>query len=454
MKLTFENPDKINGLLTLTIEEPDYKETVEKKLKERRKTAQMPGFRPGQVPMSHIRRVYATPVKMDVINNMVGQEIYKYIGEQKIQMLGEPLPSDKQEPQDLEKDGPLTFKFDIAVAPEINIQLGEDDKVKFYDITVDDKLIDQQVEMYASRSGSYEKADAYDPAERDLLKGDLRELDAEGNTKEGGITLSDVSMMPQYIKVEEQKILFDGAKPGDIITFNPRKAYPENDAEVSSLLRIKREEVAEHEGDFTFQVTEISRFKKHAVDQELFDQVLGKDAVKNEEDFRKRVADDIRKQLEPQADIKFLQDIRALCEKKVGKKEYPEALLKRVMQNNNKDKEPDFVEKNFEGSIRELNWHLIKEQLVEQNDIKISDDDVKAVVKDSVRMQFAQYGMTNIPDEDLDRYAADIMKRGDNMQGYIDRAIDAKLIEKLKTVVKITKKKVTLEDFNKLFAEQ
>lgn len=453
MKLTFENPDKINGLLTLTIEEADYKEKVETQLKERRKTAQMPGFRPGQVPMSHIRRVYATPVKMDVINNMVGQEIYKYIGEQKIQMLGEPLPSAQQEPQDLEKDGPLTFKFDIAVAPEINISLGEEDKVKYYNITVDDKLIDQQIDMFASRSGSYEKAETYNPDERDLLKGDLRELDAEGNTLEGGITLTEAVLMPQYIKVEEQKALFDGAKLGDIITFNPRKAYPDNDAEVTSLLKIKKEELAQHEGDFTFQVTEISRYKKHEINQELFDQVFGKDTVKSEEDFRKRVADDIKKQLEPQADIKFLQDIRKLCEEKVGKKEYPEALLKRVMLNNNKDKEADYVEKNFEGSIRELNWHLIKEQLVAQNDIKINDDDVKAVVKEGIRMQFAQYGMTNIPDEDLEHYAADMMKRGDNMQGYVDRAIDNKLIEKLKTVVKITKKKTTLEEFNKLFAE-
>lgn len=453
MKLTFENPDKINGLLTLTIEEADYKEKVETQLKERRKTAQMPGFRPGQVPMSHIRRMYAMPVKMDVINNMVGQEIYKYIGEQKIQMLGEPLPSAQQEPQDLEKDGDLTFKFDIAVAPEINISLSEEDKVKFYDITVDDKLVDQQIDMFAARSGSYEKAEVYNPEERDLLKGDLRELDAEGNTLEGGIVLSDAHLMPQYIKVEEQKILFDGAKPGDIITFNPRKAYPDNDAEVSSLLKIKREEVAQHEGDFTFQVTEVSRFKKHDINQELFDQVYGKDTVKTEEEFRKHVADDIRQQLAPQADIKFLQDIRALCEKKVGKKEYPEELLKRIMKNNNKDKDADYVEKNFEGSIRELNWHLIKEQLVAQNDIKISDDDVKAVVKEGIRMQFAQYGMTNIPDEDLDHYATDMMKRGDNMQGYVEQAIDRKLIEKLKTVVKITKKKTTLEEFNKLFAE-
>ena len=233
MNIVFENPDKINGLMTITVEEADFKDNVEKTLKDYRKRANVPGFRPGKVPMSLIKRQIGASAKMDAVNKVVGEQLYKYIQDNKIQMLGEPLPSEQQVPVDLEQDGPYTFKFDIAVAPEFKIELTNKDKVNYYTIDVDDKLIDQQVDMYASRSGKYEKVEDFEG--NDMLKGDIRELDADGNTKEGGITVESAVLMPEYIKVEEQKNLFKGAKLGDIITFNPKKAYPENLGEISSL---------------------------------------------------------------------------------------------------------------------------------------------------------------------------------------------------------------------------
>ena len=245
MKISFENPDKINGLMTLTVEVDDYKEKVEKTLKDYRKKANVPGFRPGNVPMNIIKRQYGTAVKVDVVNKIIGEEMYKYLRENNVKMLGEPLPSEKQVPQDLEKEGDYEFIFDIAVAPEFTISLSNKDKVDYFDIQPDDKLIDQQVEMFASRNGHYDKAEVYDPEQRDMLKGDLRQLDDEGNTLEGGITVADAVLMPQYIKEEAQKALFDGAKLGDIITFNPKKAYPESDTEVAALLKLKKEEVAD-----------------------------------------------------------------------------------------------------------------------------------------------------------------------------------------------------------------
>ena len=453
MKISFENPEKVNGLLTLTVEEADYAEKVKKKLKEYARKANVPGFRPGHVPMSHIQRLYGTSVKMDEINKLLGEELYKYIRENNIQMLGEPLPSEKQEQQDLEKAGPYTFVFDIAVAPEFSIELTANDEIPYYDITVDDKLIDQQVEMFASRSGHYEKADEYDADQRDLLKGDLRELDAEGNTKEGGITVESASLMPQYIKEDAQKFLFDGAKPGDIITFNPKKAYPDNDAEVAALLKLKKEEVADLTADFSYQVTEISRFVKAPVNQELFDNVFGEGNVSTEEDFRARIAADIKAQLAANSEYKFLQDVRKYAEEKVGELTFPEALLKRVMILNNKDKGEEYVEKNFEGSIRELKWHLIKEQLVTANGIKIDDNDVKSIAVESARAQFAQYGMNNVPDDYLQNYADEMLKKRENIDGLVDRAIDRKLIDALKKVVKMQVKSISIDDFNKLMSE-
>lgn len=445
MNITFENADKVNGLMTITVEENDFKEAVEKTLKDYRKKANVPGFRPGQVPMGMIKRMYGTAVKMDAINRVVGQEMYKYVKDNNIQMLGEPLPHEGNEAVDIEKPAPYTFQFDLAVAPEINVKLSGHDKIDYLTIDVDDKLIDQQVRMYASRGGSYQKADDYQ--DNDMLKGDLREQD-----KENGIELSEALVMPTYIKDEDQKKLFEGSKLGDIITFNPRKAY-QSDAELASLLKVDKADLGFHTGDFTYQITEISRFTPAEVNQELFDQVYGKDAVKDEKEFRERVAEELKAQLQQNSDWKFLQDLRAHCEKKAGKLTWPDELLKRIMKQNNPDKGDDYVEKNYEGSVKELTWHLIKEQLVSANDIKISDEEVKAAAREAARAQFAQYGMSNVPDEYLDNYAQDMLKKEENVQGFVDRAIDQKLIEVMKNVVKLNEKTVSLDEFNKAMAE-
>jgi trigger factor len=452
MNIQFEAPDKVNGLMTITLEKADYQPEVDKTLKDYRKRANIPGFRPGMAPMGMIKRQFGTQVKVDVVNKMLGEKLYGYVRENKIQMLGEPLPSDKQAQLDFEGDGALEFKFDIAVAPEFEAKLSSKDKVEYYNITVDDKLIDQQVDMYQSRAGHYEKVETYDAEQRDMLKGDLRELDEQGNVKEGGITVSEAVLMPQYIKVDDQQKLFKGSKLGDIITWNPRKAYPDSDVEVSSLLKIQKDEVKDHEGDFTFQITEISRYVKAEVNQELFDQVFGDGNVKSEKEFREKISEQIKQQLVSDQDYKFLQDVRAHMEKKVGKLEFPEALLKRVMMQNNKDKGQEFVEKNFEASIKELGWHLIKEQLVEQQGIKVEDADVKEIAKEAARAQFAQYGMSNIPDEYLENYAQEMLKKRENIDGLVDRAVDVKLTAALKQVVKLDEKSTSLEDFQKMVA--
>ena len=450
MKIQFESADKVNGLMTLTVEEADYKENVEKTLKDYRKKANIPGFRPGMVPMGLIKRQFGTSVKVDVINKALGEQIYKYVRENNIQMLGEPLPAENQEPVDIEGEAPYVFKFDVAVAPEFKIELNGKNKINYYNIEVDDKLIDNQVDMFASRSGHYDKVEEYDAEKRDMLKGDLKELDADGNVKEDGIMVETALLMPQYIKEEDQKKLFDNAKLGSVITFNPRKAYPDNDSEIASLLKIDREKAKNVTSDFTYLVTEIQRFVKAEVNQELFDQVYGEGNVKSEEEFRGKIAEGIKAQLALDSDYRFLLDVRKYCEQKVGNLTFPDAILKRVMLNNNKDKGMEFVEKNYEQSIKELTWHLIKEQLVAAYNIKVEENDILEAAKGAARAQFAQYGMSNVPEEYLENYAKEMMKKEENIQGFVDRSIDQKLIVALKNGVKLNEKSISLDDFNKL----
>ena len=454
MNISFENPDKVSGVLTLTIEKEDYQGDVEKTLKDYRKKANIPGFRVGQAPMGLIKRQFGASVKADTINKIISEKLNGYITDNKLNMLGEPMANEKQVPQYLETDGPFTFIFDIAVAPEFNIELNGDDTIDYYDIDVDDKLVSQQVEMFQSRAGHYDKVEEYDAAQNDMLKGDLRELDADGNAKEDGIVVEAAVLMPEYIKVDDQRKLFDGAKLGSVITFNPKKAYPENNAEIKSLLKIDDAKAEELTSDFTFLVTEISRYIKAEVNQELFDQIYGKDTVKDEADFRQKIQDGIKAQLVNDTDYKFLLDVRAYAENKVGELTFPDALLKRIMLNNNKDKGEDFVNEHYDASVKELKWSLIKNQLVKAAGFKIEDADIKSVAKEAARVQFAQYGMTNVPEEYLEKYANDMLKNEKYIDNLVERAIDVKLVDSLKKIVKLNKKTVSLEDFNKMMQEK
>ena len=449
MKISFENADKVNGQLTIVVEEADYNEKVEKTLKDYRKKANIPGFRPGQAPLSLIKKQVGEQVKMDELNKLVGETIYSYLKDNNIQFLGEPLPSAKQEAQDLAKPAPYTFVFDIAVAPEIDLELTDKDKLDYYEITVDDKLVDEQVDMFASRAGKYEQVEKYQA--KDMLKGDMKELNADGSEKEGGIVKEGAVLMPEYIKVDDQKKLFKGLKRGQVVVFNPKKAFPESAIEVSSMLGISKEEAANVDSDFAFHVLEITRYAKAPVNQELFDAIYGEGAVKDEADFRSKIAEGIANQLVSNSEFKLMQDLRAYCEKKVGKLVFPEEMLKRVMRTKVKDAKE--VDEKFDASLEELKWHLIKERLVKANDVKVNDDDVLDAARLQARIQFAQYGMSNLPDETVDNYAREMLKNRETLDGFVDRAVENKLVEAMKKVVKLKNKKVSLDDFNKMMEE-
>lgn len=448
MNISLENPEKVSGVLTLVVEEADFAGDVEKQLKDYRKKANVPGFRPGQAPMGMIKRQVGAQVKVDVINRLVGEKLYDYVRENKINMLGEPMPHLGEEPVDLDAAAPYTLKFDIAIAPEFKVKLSNKDSIVYYDITTDDAIVDKEIDAFASRSGSYQKVDEYQ--DNDMIKGDIRELNEDGSAKDGGITVSQASMLPSYIKVDDQKALFQGCKVGDVIVFNPKKAYPESNIEISSLLKVSKEEAEKITSDFSFQVTEISRYQKHAIDQDLFDQVYGEGKVKDEADFRAKVAEGIKEQMVQNADFRFLQDVRKYVEEKIGEVKYADDLMKRIMLANNKDKGMEYVEKNYEASIKELTWSLAKNQIVEAQKIKVDDADVKAVAIDVTRMQFAQYGMTSVPEEYLEQYAEGMLKNRDQVDNLVNAAVDRKLMTALKDVVKLNKKTISFDEFRKL----
>lgn len=452
MDIQFEKVGKVSGVITINMVKADYEANVKKSLKELGKKIQMPGFRPGHVPANLVKKMYGTQAKAEEVNKLLQDSLFDYIKSKKINMLGEPLGSDKQEPQDIEKQDDFTFIFDIAIAPKFKAELTAEDNVDYYDIEVSDDMITKQLGALQQQAGHPESVDSYE--ERDILRGTLAELDENGQPKEGGIVIETSSLMPAYFKNDEQKNIFAGAKKNDVITFNPTTAYEANEAELMSLFKVEKDDVQNHAGNFSFQVNEISRFVPAALDQEFFDKAFGKDEVKSEEEARNKIKESIQDLQKNDSDYKFLIDVRAYMENKVGELEFADDLLKKIMKANNKDKDDKFIEDNYAKSIEMLKWQLIKDQLVKANKIKVDDKDVKAAAVQAARFQFAQYGMNNIPDEYLENYAQEMLKHQEQVSQLVDRCVDQKLAEALKSVVTLNHKNISAEDFAKMFEEE
>lgn len=447
MNVKFEKVDAVNGLITIDLEKADYADKVEKALKDMRKKAQLPGFRPGQVPMGLLKKRFGAEATAEQINRLLGEKLYGYIREEKLSVLGEPLPSEKQQPVDFETQETMTFLFDVALAPEFDAKLSENDTVDYYNIEVTDEMVDNQVKAFASRTGRQEKVEEYQS--RDMVKGILGQLDENGSVLEGGVQVEGAVMLPEYFKDEDEKKKFDGVKVNDVITINPNKAYAGNTVELKSLLKVDEEQVKELTGDFSFQIEEISRYVAAEVNQELFDQIYGEGAVKSEEEFRAAIKKGLEEEYANDSDYKFGLDLRSYLEARIGEQTYPEAMLKRVMAANNPGKE--ITDEEFANSIKELTWHLIKEQLADQYELKVEQADVMETAKMVARMQFAQYGMPNVPEDALTNYANSMLKDQRQAEGLVNRTVENKIIAKAKEAVKLNQKNVSMDEFNAMF---
>ena len=432
MNISLQNVDNVSAVLTVQIEKADYQENVEKALKTLRQRVNMPGFRKGMVPMGIIRKQYGSSVLVEEVDKLMQEKVNNYIRENKVNMLGMPLPKENDR-VDFKTDENFEFSFDIALAPDFNIEFSNNDVIDYYDIDVTDEMVEQQIKMYTQRTAKYEK------------------VDENGVTKEGGIQVEHAVMMPDYMKNDDQKAIFTAAKVNSVLVFNPSVAFDSNEVELASLLKIRKEDVVNHKGNFSYQIEEITRTIPGELNQELFDQVLGKGKAQNEEEFRAQIKAVIKTQYEADSDYKFLIDVRNNAANKVGKLQFADDLMKRIMLENNKEKGEEFVSEHYDKSIEELSWHLIKEKLVAAYGIKVEQDDILNMAKEATRAQFAQYGMINVPDELLENYSKEMMKKRESVESLVNRAVEAKLSEILKEKVTLNHKAISSADFNKMF---
>jgi trigger factor len=448
MNIVRKDIDSANATLSLSIEKADYSEKVEKTLRDYRKKANIPGFRPGMVPMNLLKKMYGKSILAEEINKLISDELYKYIRENNVNILGEPLPNETEQKEiDFATQEDFEFIFDLGFAPEFEVELSKKDKVKFYQISPSEEMINNQVKSYTGRYGKYLQEEVVEA--NDMVKGLMLEL-VDGKINEAGIEVKDAVLTPEYIKDEATKNLFIGAKKGDVITFNPNAAF-ENEAEVASLLKISKDIVKDVTADFRMTIEGITRYQEAELDQDLFDKVYGEGVITSEEDFINKIKEGIQVNLSQDSNYKFGIDARDALVKKYEGLTFPDAFLKRWLLATNQNMSKETLEEDYPKMIGDLTWQLIKDKIAKANELKVETEDVQEYARQIARSQFAQYGMVGLEDSILDNYAKDILKKEETLKNIIDKVAENKVLDIVKNSVKLETKEVTIEEFNKMF---
>lgn len=448
MNISLERADgAASGKLIVNIVKADYEDKLAAALKKLKQRAQMPGFRKGMVPMSLIQKLYGTEAKAEELQHLLADSVNNYISNEKLKVLGEPMLSEDNDPADVANKDDFEFKFDLAFAPEVSVKLDGRTTVDYYNIDVDDDTVQKQIDGFRRQNGHNVDADTF--SEEDLIKGTLKEV---GPMPEP-VSIDDATLMPRFFADDKQKALFKGAKKGADIVFYPRKAYEGRDAEMASLLKLDKEEAVKHEGEFTFHINEISHFELGEVNEELFRMIYPEDTPKNAEEFKARVKADVEGQYREDSDFKFMLDLKEVAMKKAGKVELAEDLLKKmVLQNAKTEDGRKQIEEHIDEYLNDLRWSLVRNELMKSLNVKVDDACMMAAAKRLIKMQMAQYGLINLPDQQLEQFAAERLKDEKQRDQIANSAVESAITEAAKKVVKLKEKTVSIADFNKMFA--
>ena len=447
MEVKFDRLNDVNGRISVAIVEADYADKVKKQLKDIAKNHAEPGFRPGHTPAGLIQKKYGTAVKYDIVNKVVSDALFDYVKENKLPVLGNPVP-ERNDNFDI-NNTEFTFVFNVGLAPDFDTHVDKDLHVPYYTIEVTEEMIDNQSNGLRRRRGEQVKGDEVEPDA--LVKGEIGELDAEGKPLENGIRQTNGILAPKYFKSEEQRKLFEGKKVGDTIVFNPAETCESNPTELSSMLNIDKNDVDNHKGDFSMEIKEIIVLRPAELNQEYFDQVFGKDQVHNEEEYRAALKEMIANQLRADSNYRFTIDAKEAIMKAVGSIDLPDEILKDYLKMQNEALTDETVDKEYKEARPQLEWQIIRDRIAEKLQIKLEEEDIRNVARLMARNQFAQYGMTSAPEDAVERLAGEILKDKKSHDRLVDQAFDMKLYEGIHGAVTLDDKTVSVEEFNALF---
>ncbi len=447
MNIQKEEIDALNAVLKVKIDKADYDPKVEEALKDYRKKAAIKGFRPGHAPASLINKLYRKPIMVDEVNKLISESLSKYFVEQKLNILGEPLPSEQQKPIDWDVQEDFEFAFDLGLVPEFELKLSKRDKVPYYTIKVDDKLREIYSDSYRRRNGSYKPVEV--TAENDLVKATLNELNADESPKDGGVFVEGASISIALVADEDEKKKLIGLKAGDVVTIDTAKSFP-NVTDRAALLHITKDKLANVEPLFQATVTETLTFEKAELNQEFFNKVYGEGVVNSEEEFNTKLDEEIGKNLVHESDYRLLIDLKDKLINKF-KLELPKDFLMRWLVAVNEGKHTrEQIETEFPMFEKDLQWQLIRDKVAMENNLTVTEEEIHTFAMDFARNQFAQYGMSQMPDEYLTSYADSVLKKEGEKRKIQEKLLEDKAVSIIREIIKLDEKEVTTDEFNEL----
>ena len=446
MNITQEKIDALNAKLKVQLSSEDYQEKVEAVIVNYRKTASIPGFRKGKVPMGQVKKMIGKSVLVDEVNKLLQEAIYKHITENKVEVLGNPLPLTSEVDWDNATD--FEFEYEMGLAPEFKVTLDKKSKFDYLQIVADKKMVDHYVTDMAKRYGKMTQPEKSEKT--DLMMGEFTQLDGEGNALEGGINHTSSLALDIIQDKKAQKALV-GLTDGDEVKLHITKDFS-NDAH--HMLNIKKEELETLDADFTFKVNKISRMEPADMTQDLFDKVFGKDTVKSEKEFKAKVKEEVEKSFEGESDNKLKNDVILHLIKKT-KLSLPDTFLKKwLVATNEQGLTEEQVEQEYEQYSKSLKWQLIENKIIKDNELEVKNEDVISHTKELIVSNFAQYGQPAPEDKKLEEIAVQVLGNEEERKKVYNQLYDVKTMSLYKEKFSLKNKEVTYDEFVKLASEK
>jgi trigger factor len=447
MNITQEKINNLNSVLTVKIQPEDYRERVEKAIKTQAKKAKLPGFRPGMVPSSHIKRMYGKSILVDEINNLLSDSLNNYINENKLEVLGQPLPKvDDSKEFNWDYNDEFEFNYELGLAPEFDLNFSEKDKLAYYQIKVDSETLESRIKNLRKSYGKMTNPEV--SAEDDVLYAEFVQLSPDGSVFEEGIS-NTATLRLDLVKDEQIRKSLIGLKQGDEVTVDLQKALDNNTAALAKLLGISEEDARDLQSEFRLTVKNINRLEEADFNQEFFDKIFPDGSVTTEEDFRAKVTEELEGMMVQNSDQKLHNDIIAYGLDKANL-ELPDDFLKRWLKETNQNITEEELEKGYDDFARNLKWTLVENKVIKENKIEINYEDVLATAKQKLDAQFRMYSPQPIPDEQLTQYSVQFLQNKENANRTFEEVKAQKVFEYLKTVVTLDKKEIEYNKFLEL----
>lgn len=443
MNITQDKIDNLNSVLTVKINPEDYKERVDKAIKTQAKKANLPGFRPGMVPPAHIKKMYGKNILVDEINNILNDTLNNYITENKLEILGQPLPKlDDSKEFNWDFADEFEFIYELGLAPEFDLEFSSKDKLTYYTVKVDEETLASRITNLRKSYGKMSNPDV--SADDDVLYADLKQLAADGSVFEEGISVTASVRLDQIEDAKIKKSLI-GLKKEDVVTLDIQKAFDSNSSVISKVLNISEEDARELKSKFELTVKNINRLEEGDLNQEFYDKIFGPDVVKTEEEFTEKIREELESMMVQNADQKLQADMLKFGLEKV-KLDLPDEFLKRWLKATNEKLSDEELTEGYEDFARNLRWTLIENKIIKDNKIEIKYEEVFATAKNRLDAQFRMYSPQALTEEQLGQYTAQFLQNKENANRIFEEVKAQHVFDYLKGVINLDKKDI---DYNK-----